>query len=444
MGYITLMIKGLTRMALVCAGLAAAVWIALQLSGQGSGSRQIDHAALPPVAVGPQEEPPVAAAARFLGAWEAGRYSEMYAMLSRTARHGVSEAQFVKLYQDFARDGTVVGVTAAVDRLALGSTAHRNALQAKGKEAPKLPAGKGAAAPAPPPEEIIPIQTTFETTQVGRFSERNALTLVKEGAAWTVNWTPDALLKDFAAKAKLRVNAKDGAARRGRLLDRDGAPLAWSEQVFRIGIVPGRISDEPQMLTTLAEMLGKTPAEVKAVYNKSRANWLIPLGDLPETRRAEVDSRLRNLAGVQVDEVTVRRYREPVLAGPALGLIGQITQWEEQTLAGRGYRDGDWVGRTGVEQWADVSLAGIRGGSLAIIAPDGGYVRQVAQQPQRPGKDVRLTLDSGVQRAAEDAAGAVGLKGALVVLDAATRQVLALVSRPGVDPGAVANNLQNE
>src|SRR5690349_8269639 len=119
----------------------------------------------------------------------------------------------------------------------------------------------------------------------------------------------------------------------------------------------------------------------------------------------------------------VRRYAEPGLAGPALGLVGQYGSMDERPLDGKGYRAGDWIGRTGVEQAAELDLTGIRGGNLSLIAPDGGWVRVLAQNPGRSGRDVRLTLDRDLQRTAEQALdGDPSLHAGLVVLDLASSQ----------------------
>lgn len=86
-------------------------------------------------------------------------------------------------------------------------------------------------------------------------------------------------------------------------------------------------------------------------------------------------------------------------------------------------------GRAGVEASANETLAGKRDFSSfadMIAAASGARV---------PGNDVRLTIDSRIQRAAEEALG--GRRGAVVAINPETGAVLAMASNPGYDPGSV-------
>ncbi len=86
-------------------------------------------------------------------------------------------------------------------------------------------------------------------------------------------------------------------------------------------------------------------------------------------------------------------------------------------------------GRNGVEAAADQALSGEqRFGSVQDV------INAAAGVPVRA-NDVVLTVDSRVQRAAQDALA--GRRGACVVLDPRTGAVLALASNPTYDPGTV-------
>ncbi len=86
-------------------------------------------------------------------------------------------------------------------------------------------------------------------------------------------------------------------------------------------------------------------------------------------------------------------------------------------------------GRTGIEAAADQTLAGKR--TFRTFAD---VVAAAAGRPVQ-GNDVVLTIDSRVQKAAQDALA--GRRGACVVLDPRTGAVLALASNPTYDPGSV-------
>ncbi|MEV0586217.1 penicillin-binding protein 2 [Nonomuraea sp. NPDC050310] len=65
-------------------------------------------------------------------------------------------------------------------------------------------------------------------------------------------------------------------------------------------------------------------------------------------------------------------------------------------------------------------------------------VRSLMREGGRRGADVRLTVDSRVQRAAYDALRATGRPGAAVAIDPATGAILALASYPSYDPNRYA------
>lgn len=114
---------------------------------------------------------------------------------------------------------------------------------------------------------------------------------------------------------------------------------------------------------------------------------------------------------VRSGEVFARRYPQGALAAHVLGYSSVR------------------YGRAGVEAAANEVLAGrtdFASFADVIAAASGASV---------PGNDVRLTIDSRVQRAAEAALS--GRRGAVVALDPRTGAVLAMASSPAYDPNTV-------
>ena len=72
----------------------------------------------------------------------------------------------------------------------------------------------------------------------------------------------------------------------------------------------------------------------------------------------------------------------------------------------------------------------------------GSEMRQVTTRNPLPGHQVYLTIDSTLQKAAEDALGESA--GAVVAMDVNTGEVLALVSRPSFDPAWFARGITSE
>jgi penicillin-binding protein 2 len=86
----------------------------------------------------------------------------------------------------------------------------------------------------------------------------------------------------------------------------------------------------------------------------------------------------------------------------------------------------------GIEKWAEDYLAGQHGGSLYIVDPDTGQITaRLGSVPPQPAQSVSLTIDSTLQRAAQQAL--IGYRGAVVVVERDTGRVLAMASSPGYD-----------
>jgi penicillin-binding protein 2 len=116
-----------------------------------------------------------------------------------------------------------------------------------------------------------------------------------------------------------------------------------------------------------------------------------------------------------------------------LGYTQPITESEFDALVEKGYKIRDRIGRTGVEAAYETHLRGKWGGQMLEVNAMGEVQRNLGDRPSESGKDLRLTLDLDLQRAAEQAlADKPG--GAVVALEAKTGAVLALASKPGFDP----------
>jgi penicillin-binding protein 2 len=95
-----------------------------------------------------------------------------------------------------------------------------------------------------------------------------------------------------------------------------------------------------------------------------------------------------------------------------------------------------------MEAQFDEVLAGERGGTMATITPEGTIARTIAEKPARAGKDILLTLDIDIQKAAESILGE--RVGSIVVMDPRDNSVLALVSYPRFNPQAITDGLSAE
>ncbi|MGH8904117.1 MAG: peptidoglycan D,D-transpeptidase FtsI family protein [Egibacteraceae bacterium] len=235
----------------------------------------------------------------------------------------------------------------------------------------------------------------------------------------------------------------DLPARRGRLYDRAGEPLAMSLAASTVyanprllhaaavaakkGVPPG--NDDPTISVAgvaakLAPVLEEDPD--KLVRLLQRDQGFVHLGrQLPRQVGDQVAAL--KLPGIGVLEEPTRAYPGGSLAAQVIGFAGI-----------------DNRGLSGLESQHDTLLAG-RPGQLRLERAPGGVTINTAPRevlPATPGADLVLTLDRKIQYVAERAL-AVGVErshalgGSAVVLDVRTGEILALAAYPGYSPADI-------
>jgi penicillin-binding protein 2 len=100
------------------------------------------------------------------------------------------------------------------------------------------------------------------------------------------------------------------------------------------------------------------------------------------------------------------------------------------------------VGRSGIEKLYECPLRGIYGKKLVEVDSSGKYQKTLSVIPATPGDTVRLTIDWELQKAA--ARAVAGKKAAVIALNPANGQVLALVSTPSFNLQDFEDNKQDK
>jgi penicillin-binding protein 2 len=231
---------------------------------------------------------------------------------------------------------------------------------------------------------------------------------------------------------------------RGNILDRKGRLLASSRLTYSVFLWP-TAPRQPNWLKTLkhlTKILKMPEAEILQRLKEggygSTARMRIARNLTPAqvTALAEYGS---DTDGVEVDIESVRHYPNKELAAHALGYTGEMSQRELGLRRGEKYRLGDFVGQMGVEAAFEKQLRGEWGGLQVEVDGSGKVLRPLGVKLSQPGKDVYLTLDLDVQKAAEAALG--NRKGAIVAMNPKNGAILAMVSRPTFDPNIFSSRI---
>ncbi|NBP98569.1 MAG: penicillin-binding protein 2, partial [Synechococcaceae bacterium WB6_3A_227] len=164
------------------------------------------------------------------------------------------------------------------------------------------------------------------------------------------------------------------------------------------------------------------------------------IADLKPDQVLRLKEQQANLQGLQVDQDYRRSYTYGALGAHVLGYTSPITDAEYQYLAEKGYRIQDRIGRIGIEAVYENHLRGEWGGQQLEVNAAGEVQRVLGDKQAKAGKDLTLTLDLDLQRAADEALGTVA-KGAIVALDPRTGAVRAMASKPNYDPNIFSRNI---
>jgi cell division protein FtsI/penicillin-binding protein 2 len=220
-------------------------------------------------------------------------------------------------------------------------------------------------------------------------------------------------------------------ADRGDILGAGGTALVTERPVLHFGIDKTAVAaaKQPAVARALAGLLG---IDVKSYVARVSAAGPKAFVEALALRPADARAALHSTAavkGVAVVRDTVPLAPTREFARPVLGTVGPVTA--EMVKASPGvYRPGDDGGLSGLEARYDEQLRGTPG--LTVQAVDGrGATRELFGVDAVPGKPLETTLDSRLQRLAEDALSAVRPASALVAVRPSTGDLLAVASGPG-------------
>jgi penicillin-binding protein 2 len=234
-------------------------------------------------------------------------------------------------------------------------------------------------------------------------------------------------------------------APRGQITERSGRPLAQSRLSYNLAInfpTPldwndAKVLSFARQQITLAKGLLKRDIEVSdaAILSHYKNRGVLPLDiaeDLLPTELAVIQGGLPQ--ELILRQTYVRFYPNGTLASHIIGYTGR-----EAPLSTRPIENNDLIfpesqGREGLEQIFDNELRG-QPGILHITYNKEGQKtsERIARQPV-PGYNVVSTIDDTLQRICEKVLAENCKRGALVIIEPDTGEILAMASFPGFNP----------
>ena len=226
-----------------------------------------------------------------------------------------------------------------------------------------------------------------------------------------------------------RVKPRAIPPARGLIYDRNGVLLADNVPAFRLEVVPEQIKDMPALLAQLGQVVPLDQDDLDAFrkqLKQSRRFENVPLKmHLTEDEIARFAVNRWRFPGVDVVPYLTRRYPLGGMFAHVVGYVGRIDADDLERLDPKRYQGTSHVGRSGIERSYENILHGTPGYELLEVNADGRTQRVLETHAPTPGKNIYLSLDVRLQKAAEAAFD--GRPGAAVAIDPRNGQVLAMV-----------------
>ena len=270
------------------------------------------------------------------------------------------------------------------------------------------------------------------TTLTGEINYDNTTTFTHDSDKGTVLvWDDSMIFPDLTSSDKVRIYTDE--AKRGQILDRNNVVLAGAGSAYSVGLVPGKMSEDPSSdLETLSGLLDMTTDDINSQLSQ---NWVtddsfVPLKTIA-TSDEELRSQLLAVSGVMLSTVEVRSYPYGDAAAHLIGYVSSVTAEDLEEHSGEGYSSDSVIGRSGLESLYEKELRGQNGYTIVIEDENGAQKSVLAYQNKTDGEDIRLTVDISLQQSLYDQFQED--EGCSVAMNPYTGEVLALVSTPSYD-----------
>jgi len=265
----------------------------------------------------------------------------------------------------------------------------------------------------------------------------------------------ETIVPTFETQKLARTYILDIPAPRGQIVDRSGAPLAQNRLSYNLGFnfpTPLDFSDAQavafarEKIALAEKLLGrsiKIPDETILRHYRNRGVLPFEIAqNLTESEYKEVKDEIR--PPMVVRTVYVRVYPNGKLGGQIVGYTGKTGRNLDGIIDNHETLWPETEGREGLEQTFNEMLRGKHGEYKLTFDKDGRKTSDKLITPPVPGYTVVTTLDLRLQELAEKALAAKAKRGAIVIVDPNTGDILALASWPTYDPNVFIPSISAE
>ena len=248
--------------------------------------------------------------------------------------------------------------------------------------------------------------------------------------------------KQFATRNVLRKIITFPA--RGLIYDRDLALMVYNKAAYDLMFIPREAKAFDT--TELCRIVQLDRLELRESIKKAKLfSYYKPsiiAGQIAPEIYAPLQEKLYKYPGFFVQSRTLREYPSKS-AAQVLGYVGEVSP--STIEKDKYYRSGDYIGVTGLEKAYENQLRGIKGVNNYMVDVHnrikGKYNGGVTDTTAILGQNILTGLDADVQAYAELLM--TNKRGAIVAIEPATGEIIAMVSAPSYDPNLLVGRLRS-
>jgi penicillin-binding protein 2 len=232
---------------------------------------------------------------------------------------------------------------------------------------------------------------------------------------------------------------------RGLIYDRNGELIVFNQAAYDLMVIPAQTSKIDT--SAFCRLLGIDSEifreRMSAAVTYSRRAPSVFLKQISDETYARFQEKMFLFPGFYVQPRTLRKYSRAV----ASHVLGYVSEVDEGIIRKDPYyKQGDYIGKSGIEEAYEKELRGKRGVKIYLVdvysrikgSYAGGNFDTVAVQ----GEDIISGIDINLQEYGELLMK--NKRGSIVALDPKTGEVLALVSSPNYDPGLLVGRIRSD
>ncbi len=232
---------------------------------------------------------------------------------------------------------------------------------------------------------------------------------------------------------------------RGLIYDRNGELLVYNEAAYDLLVIPKQIKNIDTIELCKLLKINKD-GFITSLEKARKHSYYKPSVFLKQISREDygyLQEKLYKYPGFYVQARTLRKYPIPV-AAHILGYVGEVNKKDLENE--KYYRQGDYIGKSGIEKYYENKLRGKKGLKIKIVdvfnRERGSFKNGKYDTIAIAGDDIYISINTELQIYGEKLMQ--NKKGSIVAIEPSSGEILALVSSPAYDPNLLIGRVRTE